>query len=122
VKLAKGGNQVHLIYWDEKPLIENLGAGTVDAAAALLGNDDALELYGNVVDKDLSEILQVFLQKFINGDALNLYPNEIQGVDDIDWMAFPQALVVSDNEIMCDTIEDRLNEIKGLFDYMINQT
>ena len=75
-----------------------------------------------MVDKDISEILQVFLQKFINGDALNLYSNEILGVDDIDWMAFPQALIVSDNTIMCDTIEDRLNGIEGLFDYMIKQT
>ncbi len=50
------------MYWDEKPLIENLGSGTADAAATLLGNDDALQIYGGVTDKNLSEVLQKLLQ------------------------------------------------------------
>jgi len=53
-KLSEGGNKVHVMYWDEKPLIENLGSGTVDVAAMLLGNGEALQLYGSVLDKDLS--------------------------------------------------------------------
>ena len=100
--LAEGGNQVHLMYWDEKPLIENLGSGTVDAAAALLGNAEALQMYGNVMDADLSETLQALLLKFIGGKALRLYTNEIKGVDAIDWQAFPGALVVSDGRLTCD--------------------
>jgi para-nitrobenzyl esterase len=121
MKLSESGNKVHVMYWDEKALIEKLGSGTVDAAAALLGNNDALQIYGGVVDKDLSEILQGFLQKFINGDALTLYHNEIHGVDAISWMAFPYALIVSDKKILCDKIEGRLKEIKGVFEFMINQ-
>ncbi len=120
LRLSEGGNNVRVMLWDEKPLIENLGSGTVDAAAALLGNKEALQMYGNVMNKDLSEILQTFLKKFISGDALRLYHNEIYGFDALDWEAFPQALIVSGGEIVCDTIEeDKIIEVKELFDFMI---
>ena len=119
VKLSDGGNKVYLMYWDAKPLIEKLGSGTVDAAAALLGNGEALEMYGSVMNEDQSEALQTLLQKFINGDALQLYHNEIKGVDAIDWEAYPKALIVSDEEIMCGTIEDRMAEVKGLVDHLV---
>ena len=107
-KLSEGGNQVQMMYWDEKPLIENLGSGTVDVAATLLGNGDALQMYGNVMNADLSETLQTLLVKFIRGDDLQLYPNEIKGTDAIHWRAFPLALIVSDGKVVCDTIEGRL--------------
>ena len=84
------------MYWDEKPVIENLGSGTIDAIAALLGNSDELQIYGSVTNSDQSEILQSLLHKFINGKALQLYHNEIAGVDAFDWKAFPKALIVSD--------------------------
>ena len=35
-----------------------------------------------------------------------------------DWEVFPKALIVSDERIKCDTIEDRLDEVKGLFELM----
>ena len=108
--LKEGGNQVHLMYWDEKALIENLGSGSVDVAAALLGNGDALQMYGSVMNADLSEKLQRMLLKFINGNALQLYHNEIVGVDAFDWKAFPQALIVSDGEFRCGTIEDAIGQ------------
>ena len=104
-KLSEGGNKVHLMYWNEKPLIGNLGSGTVDAAAVLLGNREALQLYGNVMNADLSGILQSLLKKFICGKALKLYPNEIKGVDAFAWKAFPNALIVSDGDIQCGNIE-----------------
>ena len=97
--LAEGGNSVHLLYWDEEPLIENLGSGTVDVAAVLLGNDDALQMYGSVMNADLSEVLQTLLHKFVMGNALKLYPNEIKGIDAFDWKEFPHALLASDGEI-----------------------
>lgn len=75
--LSEAGNKVHVMYWDKKPLIENLGSGTVDALAALLGNSEALRMYGNLMDEDDSEILRSFLHKFVNGEDLQLYPNEI---------------------------------------------
>lgn len=105
--LSEGGNTVHLMYWNEKPLIENLGSGTIDVAAALLGNEDASQMYGNVINKDLSEVLQVFLRKFMNGEALQLYRNEIQGMDAFDWDVYPKALLVADGKLSCDTMEGR---------------
>ena len=118
-KLADGGNRVHLMYWDEKPLIKNLGSGTVDAAATMLGNEEALQMYGSVMNRDLSEALQGFLQKFVNGKSLKLYSNEIKGFDAFEWKAFPRALIVSGGKFQRDIIEDRLTEIKGLLDFVV---
>lgn len=96
------------MYWDEKPLIENLGSGSVDAAAALLGNRGALEMYGSVMDADLSEVLQQLLYKYVIGTTPTLYPNEIKGVDAVDWKSFPKALIVSDGKLQCDPVEDKI--------------
>ena len=117
IKLNEGGNKVHLMYWDETPLIENLGSGSVNVAAVLLGNSEASQMYGHVMNADMSEILQTLLYKFINGDELKLYHNEITGIDALDWEVFPKALIVSDEEITCDTIEGGLKEIKALFGF-----
>ena len=118
-KLSQGGNKVHLMYWDERALIENLGSGTADVLATLLGNGEALQMYGSVMNADLSETLQALLLKFVSGDALQLYRNEISGFDGLDWKAFPRALIVADGKLTCDTIEDRITEIEGLLDYMV---
>lgn len=116
LKLSQGGNKVRVMLWDEKPVIENLGSGTTDAAAALLGNAEALQMYGSVMDKDLSEILQTLLSKYIKGEALRLYRNEITGLDAMEWKAFPKALIVSDGIIKCGPIEDRITEVKELLE------
>ena len=118
-KLSQGGSKVRLMYRDEKALIENLGSGTADVLATLLGNGEALQQYGSVMNADLSEPLQALLLKFVSGDALQLYRNEITGFDGLEWKAFPQALIVSDGKIMCDTIEDRITDVKELLDYMV---
>lgn len=118
VKLAEGGNKVNLMYWNRTPLIDKLGSGTVDAEAELLGNGEALRMYGNVMDKNMSETLQTFLYKFAEGNALKLYHNEIYGVGDFEWKPFPMALIVSDNEFKCDRIEGRITEIKELLKYL----
>nr|MBQ1579330.1 hypothetical protein [Oscillospiraceae bacterium] len=117
--LAQGGNKVHLMLWDEKALIEKLGSGTADVLATLLGNGEALQMYGSVMNEDVSAILQALLEKFVSGDALQLYRNEIKGIDSFDWKAFPQALIVADGEITCAAIEDRITEVKGLVDYTV---
>ncbi len=118
-KLSQGGNKVHLMYWDEKALIENLGSGSVDILAALLGNGEALQLYGSVMNADVSETLQALLVKYVKGDDLQLYRNELLGFDGLDWKAFPQALIVADGKITCDTIADRITEVKDLLDYSV---
>ena len=118
--ISENGNKVHFIWWDCAPLIDKLGAGTVDMEAVLLGNSEALEMYGNVMNEDLSETLQKLLEKFINGNALKLYHNEVYGLDAFDWKAFPEAMIVSDKELKCEKIEDRLTDVKVLFDYVMH--
>ncbi|MBQ6343873.1 MAG: carboxylesterase/lipase family protein [Anaerolineaceae bacterium] len=118
-KLSEGGNKSHIMYWDQKPLIEKLGSGTVDAAAVLLGNSEAAEMYGSVMDADLSETLQNLLQKFIKGEALQLYHNEIKGVDAIDWVPYPKALIVTGEKLVCDKIEDRMSGIMDIVDHIV---
>ena len=118
LKLTAGGNRVHLMYWNVKPLIENLGSGTVDMAAALLGNSEAAQMYGNVLDADLSELLQSFLAKYISGEPLKLYNNEIKGVGAVEWKKYPKALIISNDKILCEPIDDRLTEIKDLMDFI----
>lgn len=117
-ELAIGGSKVHLLFWNRKPLLKNLGAGTVDVAASFLGNLDASLLYGNVMNFDLSDMLQAFLKKYVSGDRMQLYKNEIKGVNAIDWKEFPQALIVSDKGIQCGPVEDKLTEIKALLDFV----
>ncbi|MBQ9008913.1 MAG: carboxylesterase family protein [Clostridia bacterium] len=112
--LSRGGNSVHLFYWDEKPVIEKLGSSTVDVVATLLGNGEALEMYGGLMNPDVAEALQLFLHKFVKGEKLDLYKNEIKGVSAIDWKPLPEGLVVTDSRIKCEMIEDRLTEIDGL--------
>ena len=119
VNRSEGGSKVHLMYWDEKPLIEKLGSGSVNVMAALLGNNDASQLYGDVMNADISEILQSFLYKFIRGEELKLYHNEIGGVDELRWKAFPKALIVSDDKITCDKIEDELTDIKDILKFIL---
>ena len=117
-QLAAGGSKVHLIYWNVKPLIENLGSGTVDIVSAFFGNAKTSQMYGNVLDPTISEILQALLKKFVNGDELKLYNNEIKGVKAMDWKKFPDALIVSSKEFKCESIEDKLTEIPALLEFM----
>ena len=107
------------MYWAVKPLIENLGSGTIDAAAALLGNEEALQMYGSVMNKDLAETMQALLLKFMNGEALQLYRNEISGIDAVDWTPYPGALILSEDKLQCESIEDRITAIKGLLDFVV---
>lgn len=115
-KLAESGNKVRLLYWNVKPLIENLGSGTVDVAATFLGSREAVQLYGNVLNRDIAETLQKLFRKFESGDELKLFNNEIKGISAIDWKEFPRALIVSEKAFKCEPIVDKLTEIKCLLE------
>ena len=113
-KLVEGGNKVRLLYWNVKPLIENLGSGTVDVVAAFLGSREAVQLYGNVLNRDIAETLQKLFRKFASGDEIRLFNNEIKGIGAIDWKEFPRALIVSEKAFKCELIADKLTEVKSL--------
>ena len=117
-KLTEGGNKVKLLYWNVKPLIENLGSGTVDVMAAFLGSRKAVQLYGNVLNRDIAETLQRLFRKFQSGDEMRLFNNEIKGISAIDWKEFPQALIVSEKAFKCEPIADKLTEIKSLLEIL----
>lgn len=117
-KLAEGGNTVYLLHWNVKPLLENLGSGTVDVASAFLGNIEGAQLYGNVLNADISEVLRSFLVKFLRGDAMRFYHNEIRGVNAMEWEQFPKALLVSDKGLRCGPVGDKLTEMKGLLEFI----
>ncbi len=121
MQLAKFGNEVRLIYWNATPLIKNLGSGTVDVVSALLGNSKTAQMYGKVLDSVISKILQTFFQKFMNGETIQLYNNELKGVDAIEWKVFPKALIVSNKKLQCKSIEDRLTEVEGLLEFFKNK-
>ncbi|MBR3050021.1 MAG: carboxylesterase family protein [Selenomonadaceae bacterium] len=116
--LTAGGNKVYLLYWNVKPLIENLGSGTVDVLATFCGSRKAVELYGNVLNKDIAETLQKLFRKFQSGDELRLFNNEIKGINAIDWKEFPQALIVSEKSFKCEPIADKLTEVKCLLEFL----
>ncbi|MBR1760499.1 MAG: carboxylesterase/lipase family protein [Schwartzia sp.] len=113
-KLAEGGNNVHLFYWAAKPLIENLGSGTVDVMATFLGSQRAAQMYGNVLNPDIAETLQTLFRKFESGETMRLHHNEIKGIDAIDWKEFPDALIVSEKAFRCGPITEKLTEVKEL--------
>ncbi len=117
-KLTEGGNKVHLLYWNVKPLIENLGSGTVDVAVAFLGSREAVQLYGNVLNRDIAETLQKLFRKFESGEEIRLFNNEIKGINAIDWKEFPQALIVSEKSFKCEPIADKLTEVECLMDLL----
>ena len=117
-KLTEGGNKVRLLYRNVKPLIENLGSGTVDVAAAFLGSRKAVQLYGNVLNRDIAETLQKLFRKFESGDEMRLFNNEIKGIGATDRKEFPQALIVSEKAFKCEPIADKLTEVKCLPDLL----
>lgn len=116
-KLAESGNNVHLLYWRVKPLIEKLGSGTVDVVTTFLGSNETAQIYGSLVNKDVAETLQTLFQKFQNGEELRLYNNEIKGINAINWKEFPKALIVSEKAFKCELIADRLTEVKCLLEF-----
>ena len=116
--MTEGGNKVRLLYWNVKPLIENLGSGTVDVAAAFLGSRKAVQLYGNVQNRDIAQTLQKLFRKFQSGDEVRLFNNEIKGISAIDWKEFPQALIVSEKAFKCEPITNKLTEIKALLNLL----
>ena len=117
-KLAEGGNKVRILYWDLNPLIENLGSGTVDVVTTFLGNSEVAQIYGNVLNKDIAKTLQTLFRKFVSGDELKLFNNEIKGINAIDWKKFPKALIVSEKAFKCEPIADKLTEINCLKEFI----
>ena len=108
--LHTGGSDVRLLYWDVDAVIKDLGVGDVNIVSTILGNSEAAEAYGNVVNENISEILQALMTKVVHGEEPKLYNNEIQGANAIRWETFPSILTVSKNKIKLQAAEDTLKD------------
>lgn len=86
--LAQGGSKVHCFFWDVTGSIEKLTANSVSLVTAILGNAEFAEQMGYLHDGGLTEILQAFVGKYIRGQSLELYHNELKGVSEIAWEEF----------------------------------
>ena len=83
--LVKGGSVVRVFYWDVNGDIEKLTANGVSMVTSILENEDIAEQMGYLHEKNIMEIMQNLMEKYINGDSPELFNNEIDGVSAISW-------------------------------------
>lgn len=60
------------------------------------------------------------MKKFMKGESVQLYNNEIKGVEALDWEESPKALIMSNENFQCKVLENQLTEIKRLIDFFRN--
>ena len=101
---------MHVLFWDVDSVVENLGSGSVDIVNTVLGNQDAAVAYGSVVNESVQDVLQAFILKFIHEDSMELYNNEIDGINAIDWNEYPDVLLITDDSIRLQSAEELLPE------------
>ena len=122
IKLAKGGSNVHLFYWDKTGEVDKFKSNVISIVSTILGNNKLAESMGYIVDSDNTEVFQVLLHKFINGEKLELYKNEIRGIDEIVWGNYKDkegnVLCVKDNKIenLRDVFSEKVKLIIELLD------
>ena len=86
--LARGGSKVRCFYWDVKSEVEKLTANAVSMVTAILGNMNIAEQMGYIHEKSITEITNALINKYIHGEEMALYNNEIKGVAKLDWDEF----------------------------------
>ena len=78
--------------------LEKLGSGSMILPAAILQNDAVAESFGSIVHKYAEQILPALLVKFIDGEDMELYNNEIDGVNALRWEAYPKLMHLTETE------------------------
>lgn len=91
VNLAKGGSKVKVFYWDVKGDIEKFAANSVSMITTILGNKEIAEQLGYINASDITEITQGLIGKYIHGENVELFKNEIKGVNEIKWDDFAEG-------------------------------
>lgn len=99
--LCRNGKDARKFDFNLNALIEKLGSGSIIMTSTILGNEDIAEVYGSVVNKDVSNIMQTLLSKFLHNEEVALYRNEIEGVDALNWKPYPGTLNVTDEGFIC---------------------
>ncbi len=83
----------------------------------ILHNDIAALAYGTVRNESIQNILTALIGKFIRGEEIEIFKNELGGVDAIKWKDYPDVLCITNdavkirpvNEVMkdsCDIAEE----------------
>lgn len=99
--LQKSGNKVYCFHWKVKQLIEKLGSGSISLLSTLLSNSDAGAHLGTLVNSNVELIMQTLLMKFVKGEEVSLFDNELNGVNAVAWDSYPGILSVSDEKLFC---------------------
>ncbi len=89
--LSKGGSKVKVFYWDVKGDIEKLAANSVSMITTILGNEEIAEQLGYINNRDITEVTQALIGKYIHGQSVELFKNEIKGVNGIVWNDFAEG-------------------------------
>ena len=118
--LTKGGSKVRCFYWDVKGSIEKLTANSVSIVSTILGTNKIAEQMGYLNDQNLTMIMQAFVGKYIQGKPMELYQNELKGVQAIDWQEFTadkdEVLLINGTEMkMSDSaFSDNIRELEEI--------
>lgn len=119
-KFAKGGSNVHLFYWDKTNEVDKFKSNVISIVSTILGNSKLALSMGYIIDDDNTEVFQALLHKYINGEKLELYKNEIRGIDELVWKNYSDkednVLCVKDNAIenLHDVFSEKVKLIKEL--------
>ena len=89
--LSKSGCTVRCFLWDVKGDIKNMTANTVSMLTAFLGNREIAEQMGYLHEKVMTVIMQSFMNKYIHGQSIEFYNNELKGVSKITWDEFDEG-------------------------------
>lgn len=100
-KLQTRGNPAYRFFFDLNAVIEKLGSGSLNMMATILGNKAAAESFGTIVNENVMLILQTLLVKFLHDEEMELYNNEISGVDALHWEPCPKTMTITDNAFEC---------------------
>ena len=108
--LQSGGSTVRALFWDVNAVIKDLGISSVNLVSAVLGNREAAVDYGSVVNDSVREVLQTLIVKVLLDENPALYPNEVDGMDGIEWEMFPAILSFSEEKVQSMPVQDALTD------------
>ena len=120
--LIKGGSKVRVFYWDVSSNVEKLSSNTVSIVATILDNKEIAESMGYINSPVVTTIMDTLLHKYICGEELELFSNEIKGVNKLSWPYYEKdngtVLYIDDKNIDVreNVFSDLIISIKKLFD------
>ena len=117
--LQSGGCSVRNMYWNVDAVIKDLGISDVNIVSTVLGNQEAANSYGSVVNDSVRDVLQALIVKVILDEAPELYNNEVDGVSAIKWSQYPDILAIGKKEIRLQSVEDALSDAMELIQAII---